>query len=125
MGSSNLQPHSGFDKMKLSYRAVLYYLDEILYLIRPCSHSCKRIEDGCESQDLKAFTDRWKSHHLNVQYAKKEKEGEEEEEEKKSKKKKGGKRKRKKIRRRKKRRNSKKKKKSKKGGSSWVPKKIT
>merc|ERR1711915_495701 len=71
--SSNLQPHSGFDKMKLSYRAVLYYLDEILYLIRPCSHSCKRIEDGCESQDLKAFTDRWKSHHLNVQYAKKRK----------------------------------------------------
>merc|ERR1711915_243108 len=122
MGSSNLQPHSGFDKMKLSYRAVLYYLDEILYLIRPCSHSCKRIEDGCESQDLKAFTDRWKSHHLNVQYAKKEKEGEEEE--KKNKKKKGGKRKRKKIRRRKKRRNSKHKK-SKKGGSSWVPKKIT
>merc|ERR1711915_203529 len=115
---------AGHDIMKLSYRAILYFLDEILYLIRPCSHSCKRIEDGCESQDLKAFTDRWKSHHLNVQDAKKEKEGEEEEEEKKSKKKKGGKRKRKKIRRRKKRRNSKHKK-SKQGGSSWVPKKIT
>merc|ERR1711915_179026 len=112
------------DMMKLSYRAILYFLDEILYLIRPCSHSCKRIEDGCESQDLKAFTDRWKSHHLNVQYAKKRKRRRKRRKEKQEKE--GGKRKRKKIRRRKKRHKHKHKhKKSKQGGSSWVPKKIT
>jgi len=98
--------------MKLSYRAILYFLDEILYLVWPCSHSCKRLEDGCESHDLDSLASRWRSHHLEVKIAK-----EVEEAAKKTKKKKVGKRKQKKIQRRKKRRNSKNKK-SKSGGSS-------
>jgi len=101
-------------KWNVSPEAILSFLDEILYLIRPCSQSCERfwIDDRCESHDLETFAERWSEPNWLVGYG-----GIKEEEAQKSKKKKRGKQKRKKIRRRKKRRNSKNKK-SKSGGSS-------
>lgn len=50
------------NEMDISYRAILDYLDELLYLIRPCSNSCTRIEDGCSERDFAYLVDRWDLH---------------------------------------------------------------